>query len=66
VRTNAVSPGRLLDNTTSAQLFDRLSADEAFGRAAEPWEATATIAVLASDYCGYLIGGVVSVSSRRP
>ena len=39
--------------------------DEAFGRAAEPWEVAATIAFLASDYSSYLTGEVISVSSQR-
>jgi AcrR family transcriptional regulator len=45
--------------------LDRLSSDEAFGRAAEPWEVAATIAFLASDYSSYLTGEVISVSSQR-
>jgi 3-oxoacyl-[acyl-carrier protein] reductase len=56
---------RVLDKTTSAELLDRLSADEAFGRAAEPWEVAATIAFLASDYSSYLTGEVISVSSQH-
>jgi len=40
VRINAVSPSiarhKFLDKTTSTELLDRLSAGEAFGRAAEP------------------------------
>ena len=48
VRINAVSPSiapqKFLDKTTSAELLDRLSADEAFERAGEPWEVAATIA----------------------
>ena len=47
------------------ELLDRLSSDEAFGRAAEPWEVAATIAFLASDYSSYLTGEVISVSSQR-
>jgi len=70
VRINAVSPSiarhRFLDKTTSAELLDRLSADEAFGRAAEPWEIAATIAFLASDYSSYLTGEVISASSQHP
>jgi len=66
VRINAVSPSiarhKFLDKTTSADLLDRLSAGEAFGRAAEPWEVAATIAFLASDYSSYLTGEVISVS----
>ena len=49
----------------TADLLDRLSEGEAFGRAAEPWEIAATIAFLASDYSSYLTGEVISVSSQR-
>lgn len=70
VRINAVSPSiarhRFLEKTSSTELLDRLSADEAFGRAAEPWEVAATIAFLASDYSSYLTGEVISVSSQHP
>ena len=70
VRINAVSPSiarhKFLDKTTSPDLLDRLSAGEAFGRAAEPWEVAATIAFLASDYSSYLTGEVISVSSQHP
>ena len=66
----AVSPSiarhKFLDKTTSAELLDRLSAGEAYGRAAEPWEVAATIAFLASDYSSYLTGEVISVSSQHP
>ena len=69
VRINAVSPSiakhAFLAKVTSEELLDKLSSDEAFGRAAEPWEVAATIAVLASDYTTYLTGEVVSVSSQR-
>lgn len=70
VRINAVSPSiarhKFLEKTSSADLLDRLSAGEAFGRAAEPWEVAATIACLASDYSSYLTGEVISVSSQHP
>ena len=69
VRINAVSPSiarhKFLERSASADLLDRLSSDEAFGRAAEPWEVAATIAFLASDYASYLTGEVISVSSQR-
>jgi 3-oxoacyl-[acyl-carrier protein] reductase len=69
VRINAVSPSiarhQFLEKTSSSDLLDRLSSDEAFGRAAEPWEVAATIAFLASDYSSYLTGEVISVSSQR-
>ena len=70
VRINAVAPSiarhKFLDKVTSSDLLDRLSAGEAFGRAAEPWEVAATIAFLASDYSSYLTGEVISVSSQHP
>lgn len=69
VRINAVSPSiarhKFLEKTSSSELLDRLAGDEAFGRAAEPWEVAATIAFLASDYSSYLTGEVISVSSQR-
>lgn len=69
VRINAVSPSiarhKFLEKTSSTELLDRLAGDEAFGRAAEPWEVAATIAFLASDYASYLTGEVISVSSQR-
>jgi 3-oxoacyl-[acyl-carrier protein] reductase len=69
VRINAVSPSiarhKFLEKSASADLLDRLSSDEAFGRAAEPWEVASTIAFLASDYSSYLTGEVISVSSQR-
>ncbi|WP_156687967.1 (5R,7aS)-5-hydroxy-7a-methyl-1-oxo-2,3,5,6,7,7a-hexahydro-1H-indene-carboxyl-CoA reductase [Mycobacterium sp. Marseille-P9652] len=70
VRINAVSPSiarhKFLDKTTSSELLDELSAREAFGRAAEPWEIASTIAFLASDYSSYLTGEVISVSNQHP
>ena len=70
VRINAVSPSiarhKFLERTSSAELLDRLSEGEAFGRAAEPWEVAATIAFLASDYSSYLTGEIISVSSQHP
>lgn len=70
VRINAVSPSiarhTFLEKTSPADLLDRLAGQEAFGRAAEPWEVAATIAFLASDYAGYLTGEVISVSSQHP
>ncbi|NUP26298.1 MAG: SDR family oxidoreductase [Nocardia sp.] len=69
VRINAVSPSiarhAFLDKTSSTELLDRLSEREAFGRAAEPWEVAATIAMLASDYTTYITGEVVSIISQR-
>src|ERR1700753_751038 len=70
VRINAVSPSiarhKFLEKTSSSDLLDQLSSDEAFGRAAEPWEVAAAIAFPASDYSSYLTGEVISVSSQHP
>ena len=56
----------ILEKTSSTELLDRLSSDEAFGRAAEPWEVANVIVFLASDYAGYLTGEVIAVSSQHP
>jgi 3-oxoacyl-[acyl-carrier protein] reductase len=70
VRVNAVSPSiamhPFLAKVTSDELLAELSAKEAFGRAAEPWEVANVIVFLASDYSSYLTGEVVSVSSQHP
>jgi 3-oxoacyl-[acyl-carrier protein] reductase len=70
VRVNAVAPSIAmhphLARTTSGELLEQLAADEAFGRAAEPWEVADVIVFLASDYSSYMTGEVVSVSSRHP
>jgi 3-oxoacyl-[acyl-carrier protein] reductase len=70
VRVNAIAPSiarhKFLDKVTSTELLDQLSASEAYGRAAEPWEVAATVAFLASDYSNYLTGEVISVSSQHP
>jgi 3-oxoacyl-[acyl-carrier protein] reductase len=70
VRVNAVSPSiamhPFLAKVTSDELLAELSAKEAFGRAAEPWEVANVIVFLASDYSSYMTGEVVSVSSQHP
>lgn len=69
IRVNAVSPSiamhAFLAKVTSDELLDQLSAQEAFGRAATPWEIANVIVFLASDYSSYMTGEVVSVSSQR-
>ena len=70
VRVNAVAPSIAmhphLAKTTTEEFLAELSAREAFGRAAEPWEVANVIVFLASDYSSYLVGEVVSVSSQHP
>jgi 3-oxoacyl-[acyl-carrier protein] reductase len=70
VRVNAVSPSiamhPFLAKVTSDELLEELSAKEAFGRPAEPWEVANVIVFLASDYSTYMTGEVVSVSSQHP
>ena len=70
VRVNAVAPSLamhpFLAKVTSDELLDELTAREAFGRAAEPWEVANVMVFLASDYASYLTGEVISVSSQHP
>ncbi len=70
VRVNAVSPSLAmhanLAKVTTDELLEELSAREAFGRPAEPWEIANVVVFLASDYSGYMTGEVVSVSSQHP
>ncbi|MER7698251.1 MULTISPECIES: SDR family oxidoreductase [unclassified Streptomyces] len=69
VRVNAVAPSLAmhphLAKVTSAGLLAELTAKEAFGRYAEPWEVANVIVFLASGYSSYMTGEVVAVSSRR-
>jgi 3-oxoacyl-[acyl-carrier protein] reductase len=70
VRVNAVAPSlamhEFLSRVTPPGLLDKLTAREAFGRAAEPWEVANVIVFLASDYSSYMTGEVVAVSSQHP
>ena len=70
VRINAVAPSIAmhanLAKVTTDELLAELTAREAFGRAAEPWEVANVIVFLASDYSTYMTGEVVSVSSQHP
>ncbi|MBD0842614.1 SDR family oxidoreductase [Streptomyces sp. TRM68416] len=70
VRVNAVAPSLAMHphlvKVTSAELLAELTAREAFGRYAEPWEVANVIVFLASGYSSYLTGEVVSVSDRHP
>ncbi|MCX7621868.1 MAG: SDR family oxidoreductase, partial [Acidimicrobiales bacterium] len=70
VRVNAVAPSLamhpFLAKVTTEELLEELTAREAFGRAAEPWEVANVMVFLASDYSSYMTGEVVSVSSQHP
>ncbi|MEU8775406.1 SDR family oxidoreductase [Streptomyces sp. NPDC048606] len=69
VRVNAVAPSLAmhphLAKVTSEELLADLTAREAFGRHAEPWEVANVIVFLASGYSSYMTGETVSVSSQR-
>lgn len=70
VRINAVSPSlathKFLNKVTPQDVLDELTAREAFGRGAEPWEVANVMVFLASDYSSYMTGEVVAVSSQHP
>ncbi|MGC0332626.1 3-oxoacyl-[acyl-carrier protein] reductase [Streptomyces sp. SAI-170] len=70
VRVNAVAPSLALHphlaKVTTPELLTDLTAREAYGRYAEPWEVANVIVFLASGYSSYLTGEVVSVSSQHP
>ena len=69
VRVNAVSPSLAMHphlvKVTTPELLEELTAREAFGRYAEPWEVANVIVFLASGYSSYMTGEVVSVSSQH-
>jgi 3-oxoacyl-[acyl-carrier protein] reductase len=70
IRVNAVAPSLAmhphLAKVTSEELLRELTAREAFGRSAEPWEVANVMVFLASDLASYLTGEVISVSSQHP
>ncbi|ETK37052.1 SDR family oxidoreductase [Microbispora sp. ATCC PTA-5024] len=70
VRVNAVAPSLAMHphlvKATSAGTLAELTAREAFGRAAEPWEVANVVVFLASDYSSYMTGETVSVSGQHP
>ncbi|WP_200304813.1 SDR family oxidoreductase [Streptomyces adelaidensis] len=69
VRVNAVSPSLAMHphlvKVTTPELLEELTAREAFGRYAEPWEVANVIVFLASGYSSYMTGEIVSVSSQH-
>ncbi|MER6255843.1 SDR family oxidoreductase [Streptomyces sp. NPDC001584] len=69
VRVNAVAPSLAMHphlvKVTSEELLAELTAREAFGRHAEPWEVANVIVFLASAYSSYMTGETVSVSSQH-
>ncbi|MET9104202.1 SDR family oxidoreductase [Streptomyces antibioticus] len=69
VRVNAVAPSLALHphlaKVTTPGLLEELTAREAFGRPAEPWEVANVIVFLASGYSSYMTGEVVPVSSQH-
>jgi 3-oxoacyl-[acyl-carrier protein] reductase len=70
VRVNAVAPSLAmhahLAKVTTQELLAELTAQEAFGRAAEPWEVANVIVFLASELASYMTGEVIAVSSQHP
>lgn len=69
IRVNAVAPSLamhpFLAKVTTEEFLDGLKGQEAFGRAAEPWEVANVMVFLAGDYSSYMTGEVVSVSSQH-
>ncbi len=69
VRINAVAPSLamhpFLAKVTTEELLRELTAREAFGRAAEPWEIANVMIFLASDLASYMTGEVLAVCSQR-
>ncbi|MEU6673303.1 SDR family oxidoreductase [Streptomyces sp. NPDC046853] len=69
IRINAVAPSLAmhphLAKVTSPELLEELTAREAFGRYAEPWEIANVIVFLAGAYSSYMTGETVSVSNQH-
>ena len=70
VRINAVVPSLALHPylekvSDPAHLARMVRENEAFSRAAEPWEIGNAVVFLASDYSSYMTGEALSVSCRR-
>lgn len=69
IRVNAVAPSLAMHphlvKVTSPELLQELTAREAFGRYAQPWEVANVIVFLASGYSSYMTGETVSVSNQH-
>jgi 3-oxoacyl-[acyl-carrier protein] reductase len=69
IRVNCVAPSLamhpFLAKVSDQAFLDSLVGQEAFNRAAEPWEIANVMVFLASDYASYMTGEVLSVSSQR-
>ncbi|MDG1479439.1 MAG: SDR family oxidoreductase [Myxococcota bacterium] len=69
IRINAVAPSLAMHpylyKVTSPELLKELTDQEAFKRAAEPWEVANTMIFLACDLSSYMTGEVLSVSAQR-
>jgi 3-oxoacyl-[acyl-carrier protein] reductase len=70
IRINCVAPSLamhpFLAKVSTQEFLDSLVGQEAFNRAAEPWEIANVMIFLASDYSSYMTGEVLSVSSQHP
>jgi len=70
VRVNAVAPTLamhpFLERVVSEEELAHWATVQPQGRAADPAEVAAVIAVLASGYASYLTGEVVSVGAQHP
>jgi 3-oxoacyl-[acyl-carrier protein] reductase len=70
IRVNCVAPSLamhpFLAKVSTQEFLDSLVGQEAFNRAAEPWEIANVMIFLASDYSSYMTGEVLSVSSQHP
>jgi NAD(P)-dependent dehydrogenase (short-subunit alcohol dehydrogenase family) len=65
VRVNAVAPGPVYSDGTSAERIDALGATTLLGRAAQPDEIGGVIAFLATDAARYITGATIPVDGGR-
>ena len=72
MRVNAVAPSLAMHANSSSKVTSvgparaELTAREAFGRAAEPWEIANVIVFLASDLSSFMTGEALSASNQHP